>query len=200
MSHTTARALPGAGSRGFPTPARAAQTVLHTRWPACTSDAAGPGAAASARNALERHSKAAMWIALRTEVVGACGDGTEKERLVGWMSTISGSRSFGRNDGAVGVWESLGSRVASSTAMTSSQVSSIALSSALASAALSSKTSSSIPSSSAPGSRSGSGSVAHTPVNISRASCTNLRPPSTRSRPTSVSDLWSNFGPCFVLH
>jgi hypothetical protein len=99
-SHTTARALPWAASAGFPAPAKAVHTVVQTRWPTCTSAAAAVGAAASARNAFERHSKAATWIALRADVVGGWGDGTEKESSVGWMSARSGSRSVGRNEGA----------------------------------------------------------------------------------------------------
>jgi hypothetical protein len=190
-SHTAPRALPGEASAGLPAPARAVHTAAHTRWPTCMSAAAAAGAAASARNALERHSKAAMWIAPSAEVVGGWGDGAEKESSVGWMSVRRGSRSVGRNEGAFGAGVLFCSGT-SSSAMGSSGVSSMALSSASPPI----KASSSI-SSSTLGPRSGSGSVAHTPVSISNASCTVRRLVSTRSRPSSSSDLWSGRGGCF---
>ena len=192
-SHTACR-VPGVDSTGLPAPARAAQTAPHTRRPTCTSGATEPGAAASAKNAFERHSNAAIWIALRTDVVGGCGDGAGKECSVGWRSAKSGSRSVGRNDSASGVPGLLGPSATLSTAMASSRPSSIALSSTMPS----SRTSSSTSSSSAPTSTSGSGRVAHTPVSISRASFTALSFVSTSSRPSSVSDLWSAFGWCFA--
>jgi hypothetical protein len=79
---------------GPPEPVRTVHTVLQTHWPACTSDNdTEPGAAVSAKNALERHSKVAMWITPSVDVISTSGDGSaEKDSLVGWMSMRSSLR------------------------------------------------------------------------------------------------------------
>lgn len=200
-SHISARAsCPGPAS--VPTFSKPAQTAFHIAAPAAWSALiVGEGAAPIEKKTLFKHWRAHVWIALSAEVIGGLGEGRPSggnESGVGWMRERRGSTRVVRK-------ESLAFELGVSTAMSSSCTSLSSSSSVHLKVSNTSKTkgtnkppsktpsSISSPSSSCDTPKSGSGSVAQTPVRTSKASDKARSRDSILSSSSSVGDLWSVF-------